>query len=295
MIKYYIVTPSYNNWQWLQNCLPSVADQASENICVHHHVQDGGSSDKTVEELEKWQKQSQGRENYHFSYQSKADKGMYHAINLAWEQMPDDADFMAHLNCDEQYLPHALADIAPYFEKYPQADILLGSYFVVDKEQNYICHRRPAQPKLWSSRLNCACITNSSFYRASRFRQHGIRYDIRWRSIGDLVLYRDLLAAGARFQIIDLITSSFACTGSNLAWGELSHKEWAKLAEESPLYASRLQFFVYRWVNLKRRILDLFVAPPKELLLYKNGERERSREVIDKPTHKWTGLPFRED
>lgn len=286
-MKFYIVTPTFNNWSWLEACIKSVADQGSEGLHVHHHVQDGGSSDGTAEKLAAWQEQSQAIPHYTFSYVSGKDDGMYDAINRAWDLMPADADFTAHLNSDEQYLPKALAEIVPYFAQYPKADVLLGSYIILDAELGYIAHRRPVQPHLWSSWLTCTCITNSSFYRASSFRRHQMAYNTRWKISGDLIFYRELLQKGVQFQIIPIMTSTFVCTGENLAWSQRAKEEGEIIRAETPQIYVRLHGLIYRWVNVKRRFKDCFYKAPQQYELYELGSSGRSCIKILKPTCRW--------
>ena len=48
MKKFSVVTPSFNNSQWLKLCVASVADQGVEH---EHIVQDGSSGDGTLDWL----------------------------------------------------------------------------------------------------------------------------------------------------------------------------------------------------------------------------------------------------
>ncbi len=286
-MKFYIVTPTFNNWSWLEACIKSVADQGSEGLHVHHHVQDGGSSDGTPEKLAAWLEKSKSIPNYTFSYVSGKDDGMYDAINRAWDLMPEDADFTAHLNSDEQYLPHTLAQIVPYFHKHPEADVLLGSYLILDAELGYIAHRLAVQPKLWSSWLTCTCITNSSFYRSSAFRKHKMAYNIRWKISGDLIFYRELLQKGVQFQVIPVLTSSFVCTGENLAWSQRAQEEGKVIRAETPQIYVKAHRFIYRWVNFKRRVKSLFYPAPTQYEIYEANASERNCFKILKPTCCW--------
>ncbi len=286
-MKFYIVTPTFNNWSWLQACIKSVADQATNQLHIHHHVQDGGSTDGSPDQLAAWQTSSQNIANYTFSYESGRDQGMYDAINRAWAKMPADTDFTAHLNSDEQYLPNTLASVVPHFTKHPKAEILLGSYIILDDDLGYVAHRRPVKPALWSSRLNCTCITCSTFYRASAFRQRKIGYDSKWKIIGDLVLYRDLCAQKAKFQTIPVMTSTFVCTGENLAWSPQIKDEWRILVKETPAFYLKLRKYPYQWVNLKRRIRNRFMSTPTEYQVYEGDATQRCRIAIRKPNHRW--------
>lgn len=288
-MKFWIVTPTFNSLPWLPQCIRSIADQAQEGIEIHHHVQDGGSTDGTAAWLQEYSDECTRQQppNYRFSYASKRDRGMYDAINIGWALAPSDIDIIAHLNSDEQYLPGALSKVAEAAAQHPRADILLGTYIILDKNSRYIAHRRPVPPRVWSSYYTCAVITNSCFHRASAFRRHGIRFDIRWKSISDMVFYSALARAGLRFQTIPVVTSAFYCTGDNLAWSEASWKEGTEYARHIPWWASKLNPFIYRWVNLKRRLADIGQPAPREYAVYLPHTDVRTTWPIHHPTVCW--------
>ncbi len=289
-MKFYIVTPTYNALAWLKRCVFSVADQAGQGIEVHHHVQDGGSADGTADWLAEWQQQSTDKPGYTFSYESCRDDGMYDAINRAWAKLPADADVTAHLNSDEQYLPDALSGVAAAMREHPQAEVVLGTYIIIDAESRYICHRRPIMPHKWSSRTVCEIITCSCFHRTDTFRRHGIRFNTRWRAIADVVFYRDLVNDAPHFLVLpELLTSVFTVTGSNLAWTDTSRNEWAKLNAEMPWYVSKRHAIAFRWCNLKRRLVDYQCLAPQKYEIYMSDDCVRSSRVIHKPTCAWGG------
>lgn len=286
--KVYVVTPTYNALAWLPRCIRSISDQAGGRVEVHHHVQDGASTDGTPQWLQEWQEAHADTPGYVFTYESARDKGMYDAINRAWDRLPDDAYMVAHLNSDEQYLPGALARMVEEMERHPRADVLLGTYIVVDDKNNYVCHRRPVMPRAWSSWLNCACITNSSFYRAELFRRLSPRFNPNWRCISDLVFYRDLLWQHVSFATLpDIVTSLFVCTGSNLAWTSTSDREWESLHKDVPWLLRKCNGVIYRWVNFKRRIVNLFCKDPDSYTCYDGDVDKPACHMIDKPTVIW--------
>ncbi len=285
---FYIVTPTFNALPWLQRCLRSVADQAGDAVQVHHHVQDGGSTDGTPEWLAEWQTAHADMPGYRFTYESAKDKGMYDAINISWAKMPTEADVTAHLNSDEQYFPGALAQVAQAMQDHPDCDMALGTFIIVDAQSRYICHRRPVYPHAWSSQATCEIITCSCFHRASYFREHGIRFDISYRSLADLILYRDITAIRPRFLMLpELITGSFAVTGENLAWSERGMQETVQYRKTyNPLFAKCFPL-INKWVNFKRRLVDKRCAPPRQYSLYLPGEDERTVFTIKHPTAYW--------
>lgn len=289
-MRFFIVTPSFNSLSWLQCCVRSVADQVMEGVEVHHHVQDGGSSDGAAEWLQNWQKEHASVSGYTLTYESARDKGMYDALNIAWGKMPETADVTAHLNSDEQYLPGALHGVADIFKKRPEVDVLVTSYIIHDAVGRYICHRRPVQPHKLRCDVMCELNTCACFHRAAPFRRHGIRFDTRYRSIADMVMYRDMMRYGVRVRACpSLMTSAFAITGSNLAWSEITGSEHTMADAD----ASRL-LLCFRWElvmlsNMLRRLNDWICSSPREYDIYLGCDSERTHKLIKHPTAKWAG------
>lgn len=285
---FYIVTPACNARQWLPSCVRSVADQVGNGVQVHHHVQDGGSRDGSVEWLQAWQASHDGMEGYRLTFSSEPDAGMYDALNRAWNALPYEAEVTAQLNADEQYLPDALAAVAAEFAEEAEPELVLGSYFVLDPEGRYLCHRRAVQPRLWSSVTLCEIITCSCFYRAEAFRRWRLHFNATWKCLADLFFFRRLLSFDPRISSCPkLLTSTFTCTGSNLAWSERNHEEVLRYYATLPHWVVALHPYVRRWVNFKRWWLDLLLPTPREYSIYLPRAVERSHMVVSYPTSHW--------
>lgn len=287
-MKFYIVTPTFNALPWLQRCVRSVADQVVDGVEVHHHVQDGGSADGTPAWLDAWQRGHLGVPGYTFTYESAKDAGMYDAINIAWEKMPADAFITAHLNSDEQYLPDALKGVADTFLRFSTAEIVLGTYIIVDAESRYICHRRPVKPARWRSQTVCEIITCSCFHRVDVFREHGIRFNTSYKALADMVFYRSIVAAQPVFCVQPgLLTSVFTVTGENLAWSAGADKEWKREMAALPWYVSRSHGISYRISNLLRRFADWFTPAPGNYSIYMPEQEVRRLISVNHPTAHW--------
>lgn len=287
-MKFYIVTPTYNALEWVQRCIRSVADQVEDGIEVHHHVQDGASSDGTPVWLQAWQEAHQTVPGYTFTYDSGKDAGMYDALNKAWEKMPSDADVTAHLNSDEQYLPGALKGVSSEILEHAEADIMACAFIIVDGEGRYICHRRPVQPISLRSRVVCELNTCACFHRVSVFRKHGIRFDTRYRSIADMIMYRDIIRHGIRVRILpSLLTSTFAVTGSNLAWTDVTAAEMPLLEAETPRLLMLCTRILNLWSNLGRRVNDWFCDAPRSYALFLKSDAGRTLKTVKYPTAHW--------
>jgi glycosyltransferase involved in cell wall biosynthesis len=239
-MKFFIVTPTYNSLTWLPECIASVAGQAVDGIEVHHHVQDGGSTDGTAEFLEKVQANScvPTAYSYSFSFSSEKDEGMYDAINRGWDRAADDVDWLGHLNADEQYQPGMLARIAQAGTTHPEWGAITGNCIWVDERGEYLCSRKPSIAWPWVGRIWIPAFTCAFFIRRRFYGDVGVRFDTSWKSLGDKVFCRDLLDAGCRFGYIDEYMATFLHRGEeNLGFSPITDVEKARYRQEclSPL------------------------------------------------------------
>lgn len=213
-----IVTPSRNQLAWLRLCRASVADQA--DVTVQHIVQDAGSTDGTVE----WLHEQPGIEAH-----IEADEGMYDALNRGFARAT--GDFVAWLNCDEQYLPGVLARVAEFFRAHPGVDMVFGDIIVVNERGEYLWHRKVQVPRLYHT-LTCHLSTLSCamFFRRRLTGPGGFPFDTSYRIVGDAEWMTRLLRAGVRMAALGEFTSVFTQTGQNLSRDARAAAEQARLA-----------------------------------------------------------------
>lgn len=287
-MNFWIVTPSFNQLSWLKLCIASIRDQAGPGLTVHHHVQDACSKDGTPEYLAEIFRQA-GPEGYSISFASEPDKGMYDAINRGWLRAPEGVDVIAHLNCDEQYLPGALRNVAEAFGRNPKADILLADMVVVDKDGKYICHRRSLRPYAWMSRCCCAGFTATTFQRATVVRQKGVLFDTTWRNFGDKVWYNALHKAGCRFAVFNELVSVFVDTGANMNWTEAGLREKKRYEKEFLGGRSTAVRLVSRILGLRRFLKEMFRRSPEGYSVYlsDSGGGGRTDWSIANPRGVW--------
>ena len=287
-MKFYIITPAWNALRWLPCAVRSVRDQACPSIEVHHHVQDGGSTDGSREWLETWQREHGNEPDYRFSFESAPDRGMYDAINRAWALIPEDADYTAHLNSDEQYLPGVLSEISSSMKLHPRADIALSSYLVLNKDCQYLSHRRPTRPSYILSRTICQIITCACFHRVQSFRRSGVRFNTTYRALADLIFYRDIMAAKPTvLRLPKLFTSAFCLTGSNLSWSKLQLEDELRLNKSLPKYLVKLRPLLAKWNNANNLLCDMLCEAPNQYSVYLDAEHPRHRFTISQPTARW--------
>ncbi len=99
-----IVTPSYNQGQFIEETIRSVLLQGYPNL--EYIIIDGGSTDDSVEIIRKYER--------HLAYWvSEKDRGQSHAINKGIRRIS--GDVWAYQNSDDLLTPSALATVAARF------------------------------------------------------------------------------------------------------------------------------------------------------------------------------------
>ena len=141
----YIVTPSFNQANFLAKNLQSVFDQVSSEFVIVHHVQDGKSTDKSTEILQKWQKDHSSSTNYHFSWSSVPDTGQTNALNLSINKLvkyelkhPAEMAVFSYLNSDDVSQPGAFKKIISTFLQHPETEWLVGDAKIIDEADREI-------------------------------------------------------------------------------------------------------------------------------------------------------------
>src|SRR5678815_4420793 len=124
--RFSIITPSFRSGEWLKLCIASVADQ--EGVTFEHIVQDSVSDDGTLDWLP--------HDSRVHAFIEK-DKGMYDAVNRGFKRAR--GEILAYVNCDEQYLPGALAAVDSYFSEHPEIDVVFADAVVVNSAGEFFC------------------------------------------------------------------------------------------------------------------------------------------------------------
>jgi glycosyltransferase involved in cell wall biosynthesis len=111
-----IVTPSYNQGEYLEETIRSVLLQDYPNL--EYIIIDGGSTDNSVEIIRKY-------EPWLAHWVSEPDKGQADAINKGFALAT--GDIFGWLNSDDIYAPRALWTVAEQFVEHVDWDLIYGS------------------------------------------------------------------------------------------------------------------------------------------------------------------------
>ena len=158
-----IVTPSYNQVQFLEQTIQSVLDQDYPEI--EYLVIDGGSTDGSVEIIRKY-------ENHLAYWVSEPDQGQSDAINKGFEA--SSGSILAWLNSDDLLEPSAVSIAVYFLGKHPDVGMVFGDRVYIDSRNNTI--RSVSMPSFqsWHLRWGAYIPQETAFWRRELFFQVGM-------------------------------------------------------------------------------------------------------------------------
>ena len=163
-MKISVVTPSYNQGQFIERTLQSVASQSAPGFEIEHVVFDGGSTDNTVQILKNF--------NPPVRWVSKKDKGQTDAVNQGIRAT--DGEIIGWLNSDDIYYPGAIARVVAYFNAHPDVDVVYGMADHIDL-QDKAFEAYPTEPwDLERLKFTCFICQPALFFRRRVVEQHGL-------------------------------------------------------------------------------------------------------------------------
>jgi glycosyltransferase involved in cell wall biosynthesis len=261
-------------------CLASVADQG---VRSEHIVQDAGSDDGTLE----WLPQDPRVRAF-----VETDRGMYDAVNRGYRRAR--AEILSYLNCDEQYLPGALARVLSFFQHHPEVDILFGDCLVVDAAGDYRCERRALTPQLihtWTA-SNLAFLTAATFIRRRVLDQRQLWFNDSFRDAGDQDWALRLVQAGVKTAVLPEFLSVFTETGVNMNLGANAARERRAFHETAPHWARCLSPLALVHFRLRRWRVGHYRCRPHDYAIYTQDQPTQRRNFhVTKPTFRWVRPP----
>jgi len=271
--KISIITPSYNQAQFLEDTIQSVVTQDYPNF--EYIIIDGGSTDDSVDIIRKYEK-------YLAYWVSEPDHGQTHAINKGIKR--SGGDIIAYINSDDMYLPGAFEAISKQFLEKSEIDIVYGDHLIVDKNGKIIKKKR----ELGFDHTMCCMIgfglivtQPTAFMRRSIFNNVGI-FDELYHYNMDSDFWFRCANNGAHFKHIPsyLVKFRWHDNAKSRISAEsircMREKEYRSVLERSynSLCISKIISFNYSWPVRKlyhlKRIVNKLVRGYYFLILENN-------------------------
>lgn len=122
-----LVTPSFNQGQFLEDTILSVLNQGYPDL--EYMVIDGGSTDDSPEVIRRYA----DRLAY---WESTPDRGQSHAINKGWRRAT--GKYLWWLNSDDLLMPGSLVAAVRFLETHPDVDLVYGDVVRVDAAGRWV-------------------------------------------------------------------------------------------------------------------------------------------------------------
>lgn len=124
-----IITPSYNQVEFIEQTIKSVVNQKYPNL--EYWILDGGSTDGSVAIIKRYAK----KYPHIINWVSKKDKGQVDALNKGLKKIT--GDIVAYINGDDYYLPGTFQAVVKYFKNKPNKSWLVGNCQVTNKKLSW--------------------------------------------------------------------------------------------------------------------------------------------------------------
>ena len=183
--KITVVTPNYNQGDFIEQTLCSVLDQGYPNL--EYIVIDGGSTDNSVDIIKKYQ----DRLTY---WVSEKDKGMYDAINKGFAKST--GEIMCWINSDDTHRERSLFKVAALFLANPKVEWLMGYPTLINEQGDVTWQGQDAQvhsPYFFYLHNHARSFSfiqqESTFWRRSLWQKANGAIDEQYSLAGDFDLW----------------------------------------------------------------------------------------------------------
>jgi len=244
--KLSIITPSFNQAQFLEETILSVLNQNYEPL--EFIIIDGGSSDNSVDVIRKYE----DRLSY---WISEKDRGQPHALNKGLAQAT--GEIVAYLNSDDIYLPDAFAAVIDYFKAHPDCEWLCGDTMMFGANQpTEVKTARVPQSAAHALSWAYKAPQPGMFWKRELLNEG---FAENWRYCFDHELYVRLLLAGHQCEHLPKTLAGYRlhAASKTVAEGDLFNDEFDRIAE---IYEPRLRGAGKRWCASTRYLRSSFAA-----------------------------------
>ncbi|QIP13012.1 glycosyltransferase [Spirosoma aureum] len=244
--KLTVVTPSYNQVDYLERTILSVLNQHYPNL--EYFVIDGGSTDGSLEIIKKY-------EPFLAGWVSEKDRGQTDAINKGFRMAT--GDYVAFQNSDDVFAPNAFIRVAEAWRKAPETDVFFGDMYITD-EQDVILEELRAPEFCIECQIyeGMQVFNQSLFIKRERLNQFGL-LDESLRFVIDYEIVSRLgVQAGVRFRHVDGFWGGFRvqpnAKSSTIRSVGLSEHQVVKEKYRTQLQSSLGESFWHRYCRLRK-------------------------------------------
>ncbi|HPE99044.1 MAG TPA: glycosyltransferase family 2 protein [Bacteroidales bacterium] len=221
-----IITITYNAEKVLEKTMQSVLQQ--KNGSVEYVIVDGNSKDKTVEIIQRFEKEiAEGKypavKSSDFRYISEPDKGLYDAMNKGMQMAT--GDFVWFINAgDKIFDEHTVEKIENALRLNPSSDVVYGQSLMIGENDQPLGERHKIAPANLKKKhlLRGLVVCHQSILVRKSIAP---LYDLQYRISADYDWTAKVLAVSKHNLFIDDYISRFMISGLSAQHRKKSWKE----------------------------------------------------------------------
>jgi glycosyltransferase involved in cell wall biosynthesis len=245
-----IITPSYNQADFLEDTIKSVVEQDYPNI--EYIIIDGGSTDGSQEIIKKYADQIS-------FWISEPDQGQTDAINKGFSKAK--GEIFAWINSDDTYLPDAINQAVDSLKTNPDIGMIYGDANLIN-EKNEVIGKFPARQTDYK-RLRRGYVhipQQASFFRSGLWKQVGpldptfyfaMDYDL-WIRLAKISQLKYTPQLWANFRIH---STGKSVISDDRCWPEMLHVHFREGGScfSWIYFKAKIRPLVYSWLPIKLR------------------------------------------
>jgi glycosyltransferase involved in cell wall biosynthesis len=215
--KISVITPSYNQVQFLERTILSVLEQGYPNL--EYIVIDGGSTDGSVDIIRKYS----DRLTY---WVSEPDRGQSHAINKGLKLAT--GKWVCWQNSDDTFYPGAFESLAKEASRTPSADLIIGNMNLVDKDDAVLRDIKYVRPTYSSLLAEGMVLTNQAAFWKRKVHE-------------ELGYLDESLDCGFDYEWFLRLLMKHSASHVNATWGALRLHEDTKTSNRQSVFDDEYQ------------------------------------------------------
>ncbi len=251
--KITIVTPSFNQAEYLERTILSVLNQNYPNL--EYIIIDGGSTDGSVEIIKRYA----DRLAY---WVTEPDKGLYDAVQKGFEKST--GEIMAWINSDDEYFQGAFDVVAEIFENFNEIEWITGNTAYMDDRSRSTGTYSPKRYSRMGYFIGDYGFIQqeSTFWRRSLWEKAGGKMNLDYKLAGDLELWNRFFQLSDLYAVNSIIAFFRGRSGEQKSLNcfddymieahNIIHKRFQNLSFTERIKVRRFQYlhFIYRRLGI---------------------------------------------
>lgn len=271
-MKISIVTISFNQGDYLEDCIKSVIEQGYKDL--EYIVVDAGSTDQSREIISRYKEKLS-------SVILEPDEGPADGLNKGFSRAS--GDILGFINADDLLLPGALSRVVAEFERNPKADVIYGNGLELDARGELI-------QKVWSTPWDikahaygvAVTVQPSTFFTKKIFQQSP-GFNVLNKTCWDAEFFVDLSIKGASFYAVNEFLGGYRMYPGTVS----SEVNWGVRGER--FSEDRKRIFEKIMMRRQSEVDRLW-----RLLYYAKKQLRQPRVAIAKIVRKFSSVPAKE-